>query len=158
MTFCSKCGTQHLEETFPKKCKSCGLESYQNPIPVVIAVIPVTGGGIVVQQRGISPGKGELALPGGFMELGETPQEAIAREVKEEMGMDVVASKLLGVESNGNKNMVLIFFETEPVETSSVPLGWSNSEVENVFIEKGDAKLAFPAHQKYFNLKQSQNT
>lgn len=62
--------------------------TFQNPIPVAVVLVPVDDGVLVV-RRNIEPQKGMLALPGGYIELGESWQEAGAREVFEETGITI---------------------------------------------------------------------
>lgn len=151
-THCIKCGTAHDQDLYPKVCDNCGTEAYSNPIPVAVVVIPVISGGIIVARRNINPKKGELALPGGFMETGETIEEAGCREVFEELEIKVKIKKVLGVESNSVKTNVLIFLEAEPVDESIIKDFTPNQESQEVKIIKESTPLAFPAHQKYADL------
>jgi ADP-ribose pyrophosphatase YjhB (NUDIX family) len=83
---CSFCGARFPDDlSWPRTCQSCGNTSYRNPLPVAVAVVPVAGGGLLAVRRAIPPHG--LALPGGFIELGETWQEAAARELAEETGV-----------------------------------------------------------------------
>jgi len=83
---CSFCGARFPEDlAWPRTCPACGNTSYRNPLPVAVAVVPVVGGGILAVRRAIPP-EG-LALPGGFIEVGETWQAAAARELAEETGV-----------------------------------------------------------------------
>ena len=61
-------------------------------------------GKILLIKRKNEPFKGKLALPGGFVECGETTEEAIIREVKEETNIDIKVSGLLGVYSNPKRD------------------------------------------------------
>src|SRR5512134_771964 len=86
---CSYCGARYDEQQpWPRTCASCGVESYLNPAPVAVMLVPVDGGLLTV-RRAIPPRIGELALPGGFINLGETWQQAAARELLEETGVVV---------------------------------------------------------------------
>lgn len=59
---------------------------------------------ILLIKRGFDPFKGSWALPGGFIEYGETVEEATVREVKEETGLDVEPVKLIGVYSSPDRD------------------------------------------------------
>jgi NADH pyrophosphatase NudC (nudix superfamily) len=95
-TFCSHCGLKFAEQkTYPRKCFHCGNDTYRNPIPVAVGIIPVLTDneiGILVLQRGNEPGFKEWGMPGGYLEYGETWQEGLSREVKETL--DKSATKL----------------------------------------------------------------
>jgi ADP-ribose pyrophosphatase YjhB (NUDIX family) len=84
---CTFCGARFVpEQPWPRRCGACGETSYLNPKPVAVAVQPV-GGGLLVVRRGIPPACDTLALPGGFIETGETWQQAASRELCEEVGL-----------------------------------------------------------------------
>jgi 8-oxo-dGTP diphosphatase len=65
-------------------------------IPCVGAVIRDEGGRLLMILRGHEPGRGLWSIPGGRIELGETPEAAVVREVREETGLDVRCGPLLG--------------------------------------------------------------
>jgi 8-oxo-dGTP diphosphatase len=65
-------------------------------IPCVGAVIRDEAGRLLMILRGHDPGKGLWSIPGGRIEPGETPEQAVVREVREETGLDVSCGPLLG--------------------------------------------------------------
>ena len=85
---CSSCGNPFPSDAgWPRACPGCGRTTYRNPLPVAVALQPVrdaSGTGLVVVRRSIEPSRGRLALPGGFVDVGETWQQAVARELAEE--------------------------------------------------------------------------
>lgn len=84
---CTFCGARFTSgQPWPRRCGACGETSYLNPSPVAVAVQPV-GTGLLAVRRGIAPARGRLALPGGFIDVGETWQEATVRELFEETGV-----------------------------------------------------------------------
>src|SRR4051794_36608810 len=84
---CGYCGQAFAPAApWPRTCTQCGQISYLNPIPVAVCLVPVDGGLLTV-RRAIEPGRGLLALPGGYINQDETWQAACAREVREETGL-----------------------------------------------------------------------
>jgi ADP-ribose pyrophosphatase YjhB (NUDIX family) len=75
-------------------------------------VIPVTENGeIILMRRGFEPRRGHWSLPGGFVDLGETVEVAIARELAEELCVEAVVGALVGVYSHADKGVLVIVFE-----------------------------------------------
>ena len=88
---CSYCGAPFVaDQAWPRACAGCANVSYLNPSPVSVLLLPVDEGLLCV-RRDIEPGRGQLALPGGFMEVDETWQEAAVRELEEEAGIVIGA-------------------------------------------------------------------
>ena len=89
MKFCSDCGspTQILIPEGDNRerhcCSECGTIHYQNP-RIIAACIPVWEDQVLMCKRAIEPRLGYWTLPAGFMELGETTEQAAARETEEE--------------------------------------------------------------------------
>ncbi|MFE2569103.1 NUDIX domain-containing protein, partial [Streptomyces mirabilis] len=91
---CSSCGAPYGEGNsgWPRTCAVCGGVAYRNPLPVAVALQPVyddRGTALVVITRTIAPARGGIALPGGFIDHREDWRHAVARELKEETGIDV---------------------------------------------------------------------
>ena len=68
----------------------------KHPIVGVGAII-IQNGKILIVRRGSEPGKGKWSVPGGLVELGETVEQTVVREVKEECGLDVEVDRLIDV-------------------------------------------------------------
>jgi ADP-ribose pyrophosphatase YjhB (NUDIX family) len=73
-------------------------------------VIAVADGRLLLNLRAIDPGKGSWSFPSGYVDLGETPESAAIREVKEETGFDVALDGLVGVYSSPNRPVVFIVY------------------------------------------------
>lgn len=95
--FCPKCGSKnfHINSDYSKKCSDCGFEYFKNPIIGVAVLVYNESGKILCLQREKNPGKGLLGLPGGFVDIGESIEDAAIREVKEETGIDIENLKLI---------------------------------------------------------------
>ncbi|MCU0491785.1 MAG: NUDIX domain-containing protein, partial [Chloroflexaceae bacterium] len=75
---CHFCGAPYQNLAWPRSCAVCGRTAYRNVLPVAVVVQPVDAGLLTV-RRAISPGFGELALPGGYINHGETWEAAATR-------------------------------------------------------------------------------
>lgn len=82
-------------ETGHSFCRSCGFVDYQNP-KACVAVLILQGDKILLARRGIEPAKGRWDIPGGFVEAGETVEEAVLRETLEETRLRVRVREYLG--------------------------------------------------------------
>jgi len=89
--YCPVCGSEHfVENNFKsKKCERCGFIFYFNSSAATAIFITNRVGELLVVRRAKEPAKGTFDLPGGFVDLFETAEEAIVREVKEETGMQI---------------------------------------------------------------------
>lgn len=94
---CPKCGSAHfvINNDKSKLCKDCDFVYYFNPSAATVAVIINAKGELLVCERARNPAKGTYDLPGGFVDVGETGEEAIQREVFEEVGLEVVEASYL---------------------------------------------------------------
>jgi ADP-ribose pyrophosphatase YjhB (NUDIX family) len=121
LNYCSRCGESlHLgpvegEERERLACDSCGYVAYVNP-RLVVTTIPVTERGeVVLLRRGIEPGLGLWAQPGGFLEIDETVNEGAVRETLEEIGLVVDPGEIVGLYSRIEAAVVVLAFEARIV-------------------------------------------
>jgi ADP-ribose pyrophosphatase YjhB (NUDIX family) len=100
--FCSHCGQEVALRTpegdhLPRfVCDGCGTIHYQNP-KLVVGCVPEHEGRILLCRRAIEPRLGYWTIPAGFMENGESTQQAARRESQEEALADVEIGSLLAV-------------------------------------------------------------
>ena len=89
--YCPECGSSHFEinNEKSKKCADCGFVYYFNPSAATVAFILNEKNELLVCRRAKEPAKGTLDLPGGFIDMNETGEEGVAREVLEETGLKV---------------------------------------------------------------------
>jgi NADH pyrophosphatase NudC (nudix superfamily) len=90
------------------RCMGCGFTHWNNPTPVLAAIIEYQGQ-VLLARNAAWPGR-MFALVTGFMEAGETPQEGVAREVREETSLEVVSHSLVGVYDFQRMNQVIIAY------------------------------------------------
>jgi mutator protein MutT len=90
ITRCPQCGSESLVWPSPKNfsCTACGFMLYLN-IAAAVAVIIECQGRILFGVRKNEPERGMLDLPGGFVDQGETAEQALRRELQEELGIAV---------------------------------------------------------------------
>ncbi len=95
--YCPKCGSDHFEacNEKAKKCKDCGFVYYFNSSAATVAFILNEKKELLVCRRAKEPAKGTLDLSGGFIDMFETAEQGVAREVKEETGLEVIATRYL---------------------------------------------------------------
>ena len=94
--YCPRCGSSRFEEhnEKAKKCRDCGFV-YFNSCSATVALILNSRNELLVTRRAKEPAKGTFDLPGGFIDMYETGEEGVAREVKEETGFTVRQSTYL---------------------------------------------------------------
>ncbi len=121
LNYCARCGGQLAfgpvdgEDRHRLACQACGSITYVNP-RLVVTAIPVTADGeCVLLRRGIEPGYGTWAQPGGFLEVDETVTEAAVRETLEETGLVVEPGEIVGLYSRLEAAVVVIAFEARIV-------------------------------------------
>jgi mutator protein MutT len=146
--YCPKCGAAALRTAGQKllRCEVCGFELYLNVAAAVAGVIVDEQGRMVVLVRGKEPGKGQWDLPGGFVDPGETAEEALRREVREEIGLEVTGMSYLGSWPNVYEYMGVRYrtldlgFVCEVTEASHAkPMADEIAEV--LFLHRGEIDL-----------------
>jgi 8-oxo-dGTP pyrophosphatase MutT (NUDIX family) len=102
--FCPCCGAlldcRILKAGEPPRlvCRSCAFVFFLDPKVATGVVFPY-GNGILLVQRAIEPSYGKWVFPGGYVDRGETLEAAALREVREESGLCVRLTRLLGAYS-----------------------------------------------------------
>jgi len=99
--FCPLCGEKlkriSRDGRMRLYCGQCDRILYENPVPATAAVVLNGDDHLLLVKRGMEPAKGEWCLPGGFVELDETPGEGVVRELHEETGLKGTVDQLLDV-------------------------------------------------------------
>jgi len=95
--FCPRCGSSQFRTigSRAKKCENCSFTYYFNASAAVAALIFDEKGKLLLTRRAVEPHLGMLDLPGGFIEPMESAEEAVSRELKEELGADVISIEYL---------------------------------------------------------------
>lgn len=80
-------------------CPPCRRFYYRNPVPATCCFVRGAGDQLLFARRSVEPAKGEWTLPGGYMELNETPEQTVLRELLEETGLRGTNPQYLGISS-----------------------------------------------------------
>ncbi len=126
--------TREIDGRLREACQSdsCPFVLWDNPTPVVAAIVEHEGDVILVRNVGW-PEK-IFALVSGFLEKGETPDDAIVREVKEELGMDARVESFIGYYSFIERNQLILAFHL--IAGGTISLGEELQEFKRVAPEK----------------------
>ncbi|GAC1445439.1 MAG: NUDIX hydrolase [Mycobacteriales bacterium] len=107
--FCPLCGGP-LTGGRPQLGTGCGAPHVRDPKGGVGVVVRDEQGRLLLVQRDIDPERGQWALPAGFLDADESPQEAAARECREETGLEVAVGDLLGLYPAGGGTAFFLSF------------------------------------------------
>ncbi|HEX4943290.1 MAG TPA: NUDIX hydrolase [Usitatibacteraceae bacterium] len=128
-TFCPRCAGPLAERlvadedgrgVLRRACTdACGFVQWGNPVPAVGALVEHEGEIILARNRAWP--EGWFALVTGYLEAREDPKAAVVREVKEELGLDVVETNLIGNSIFERKNEIMLCYHA--VATGTVQLG-----------------------------------
>jgi len=117
--FCPKCGAPTADQTVGTQTvptctrPECGFMFWQNSKPCTCIVLENDHDEVLLCVRGGEPEKGKLDLPGGFLNWREHPHDAIHREIREELGVQIEILAFLG--------FVIDAYDNEEVATLNIP-------------------------------------
>ena len=149
--YCPDCGSRleppdgPVERVLCQRCPTCGAEHFRNAKPCAGAIV-VRNGRVLLGRRAVEPSRGSWDIPGGFVDPWELPDQAAAREVCEETGLEVRLVRLLSIviDTYQDRHYTLnLYYLAEPVGGAEHPaddlteLRWFGSD-------ELPADLAFP--------------
>jgi NAD+ diphosphatase len=138
MQYCPWCGNRLGKKTIEGKehaaCLNgtCGYVFWDNPLPVVAAIVEHEGSVILARGKGW-PEK-IFGIITGFLERGEDPKEAIVREVKEELGLSATIKDFVGMYSFFQKNQLLLVYHL--VADGDITINDELEEIRHVSADK----------------------
>ena len=102
LKYCPKCGSLQFKKEGERslKCAACGFHLFINSSAAVAALVVNEVGKLMLVTRGVEPNYGKLDLPGGFIDPGESAENAVQRELQEELGLKVKSLKYIGSAPN----------------------------------------------------------
>ncbi len=161
--YCPFCGSAYRESDFLPgntafQCHECDEMFYQNASPSATAVIPdaLNSPRILLITRNTPPAIGMLALPGGFLDYDELPEQTVVREIHEETGLTIRPLKLLRVShidymyKDAYAQVLEHSFLTEPVDPALPVTATQEAQYIGFYdinaIILQPERLAFPEH------------
>ncbi len=140
---CPRCG-KPPEIEFPRSitCPHCGYGAYYNPKPVACAIAHDERDRVLLLRRAFSPSVGKWSMPGGFVDLGESVEDAARREVMEEMAIEIELTGLVGVYSRAEDRTLVVVY--------SATAGGTPSRTEEALEVRAFAPIDIPWPQLAF--------
>ena len=156
-TYCPHCAARltekHLEGRKRLFCERCRTPIYKNPVPATCVVAANVRQQILLVKRSVEPKIGCWCLPGGFMELDESPEQSALRELKEETGLKGKIEWLLGVTTHPSETagtVLMIGYFVSGITGELTP-GDDASEVA-WFHPTRLPEVAFQSHRHFIRL------
>ena len=122
--FCQRCANPLSHKPIDGKprpyCPACGFILFLDP-KVAVAILAMQDDGLIMVKRGVEPHLGKWAFPSGFVDRGEIVENAARREMKEETGLDIALTALIGVYSQQDSPVILIVYAARITGGSLTP-------------------------------------
>ncbi len=149
--YCHFCGQRLQRKKIENRerlfCPACRVPIYENPVPATAAVIIKKHREILLVKRSVDPQKGKWCLPGGFVEMDESPEQCCLRELKEETNLKGDIDKLVGVYLSKNpiyQSVLVIGFRLNNIRGRA--RAGDDSEEVRYFDLNGLPEIAFRSH------------
>lgn len=123
----------HRNDDCHVRCPRCGFKQYDNPLPTTVALV-LRGDQLLLVQRADEPRKGYWDTVGGFLTAGETAEECVVRELREELGCGIARMAPLGtftsIYGDTGRATVGVAFVCELAPDASIRLSSENTAVK----------------------------
>ena len=130
-------------------CPQCGRVVYYDPKVSAVAIVHQDAKVLLV-RRGTEPGMGLWSLPGGYVDRGEVVEQAAAREVLEETGVEVEVGNLMGLFSEAGHTVILAVYDTR--WTAGTPEAGPEVLDVSLFAPNDLPPLAFPRDREILDM------
>ena len=164
--FCPKCGSTEINsvESNAMECITCGYIYFHNTASAVAALIEIPEAGILLVKRNHDPQKGFLDIPGGFVNYGESLENALRREIQEELSIDLPSIEYFGSFPNIYQYKTVTYFTTDiffKCVLKSIPEIKANDEISEYLFYPLDKipidSLAFNSTKAVFEYYKEKN-
>ena len=154
--FCPYCAgplvQRHIEGRERLYCRACSSPIYENPVPASCLVVVDDRDRVLLVKRNVAPKIGWWCLPGGFMELHETPEAAALRELTEETGLSGRIDCLMGVMATPNRQyqtVLMIAYRVRHFDGTPHP----GDDADSVawFSREALPPIAFSSHKHFID-------
>ena len=151
--FCSYCGERLIEKSFGERdrwyCQRCDSIHYENPLPAVAVLVLDQKNRLLLIKRSVEPARGKWCLPGGFIEIDESIEEAVLRELEEETGLRGEVEGLVDFFSQRSQRYGAILIFGYKVILLGGELKAGDDAQEACFFDLDDLPpIAFLSHQR----------
>lgn len=151
--FCVYCGVRVARRQWEGRnrlfCETCG-PLYENPVPSACVILLDDADRLLLVRRSVPPAIGQWCLPGGFMELGESPRETALRELREETGLRGRIARILDADATPNRDyhtVALICFLVREYE--GTPRAGDDADDVGFFPADQLPAVAFETHLRF---------
>ena len=152
--YCYRCGSRlnraFIEGRVRPYCPQCREPIYENPVPATSLIVTDSQNALLLVKRSVEPKIGFWCLPGGFIELGEAPDQAALRELKEETGLSGKIHSLLGVTSDTSDRygtVLMVGYRVKEYSGTLIP--GDDAEAVAYFTPDNLPQIAFSSHRHF---------
>lgn len=155
-THCCFCGAAlthvWLEGASRLYCRDCKAPIYENPVPATSLVVVDRRDHLLLVKRNVEPKTGFWCLPGGFLELGESPEASALRELKEETGLSGRIERLLGIVTSQSDRYHTILMIGYLAAADSLDLKAGDDAADAAYFDPRNLpEIAFDSHVHFID-------